>query len=319
MTTVFNFALSGQFRRSARLARLRRFDCQSPHAFGLVCAPVADLADFISWVSQQRKGCFSGISSVASSPWAKWSVDQNSRSYLFSSLSPPYLFFILVQKIALKSELLRAPMYGPTMDLFQFLFLARDWVRDQAEISRLWAHFARLHWPVQLMLFPEGTDFNAKSVDKSRAFTDARNERPFKHVLAPRVAGFAHCVKEARAHRLLRAILDVTVAYETTIPENELAFMEGRLPTGKRAIDSLCVLVLFSTRTLSRLQAIHFHVERIDVSDVNEAKLEQMLFARWRRKDELLARFASKGRFKLSRGRFFFFFCDFCAQLQNTF
>jgi lysocardiolipin and lysophospholipid acyltransferase len=124
-------------------------------------------------------------------------------------------------------------MYGPTMDLFQFLFLARDWIRDQAEISRLWAHFARLHWPVQLMLFPEGTDFNPKSVDKSRAFTDARNERPFKHVLAPRVAGFAHCVKESRAHRLLRAILDVTIAYETTIPENEVAFMEGRMPTGK--------------------------------------------------------------------------------------
>lgn len=84
------------------------------------------------------------------------------------------------------------------------------------------------------MLFPEGTDFNVKSIEKSRAFTDGRNERPFKHVLAPRVAGFAQCVKESRAHRMLRAILDVTIAYETTIPENEIAFMQGKLPTGEK-------------------------------------------------------------------------------------
>jgi 1-acyl-sn-glycerol-3-phosphate acyltransferase len=159
------------------------------------------------------------------------------------------------------------------MDMFQFLFLERDWERDRAAISRFWEHFARLNWPVQLMLFPEGTDYNAGSIEKSRTFTEARGERPFKHVLAPRVAGFAHCVKESRARRLLRAILDVTIAYETNVPQSELAFLQGKLPT-----------------------AIHFHVERIDVSDINEAKLEQMLFARWRRKDELLTRFAAKNR-----------------------
>jgi lysocardiolipin and lysophospholipid acyltransferase len=61
-------------------------------------------------------------------------------------------------KIILKESLKKLPTVGWAMQQFCFIFLARDWEKDEKYMEKALNHFVDHDYPVQLFLFPEGTD-----------------------------------------------------------------------------------------------------------------------------------------------------------------
>ena len=64
------------------------------------------------------------------------------------------------ERIFLKSGLAKIPFAGWTMDLGMFIFLHRKWLKDQENITNMIDHFCNNSLPVQLLMFPEGTDLS---------------------------------------------------------------------------------------------------------------------------------------------------------------
>lgn len=73
-------------------------------------------------------------------------------------------------KIILKSPLKKPPGLGWAIQHFGFIFLNRKWEEDEQYFSDILEHYAGHNYPIQLLLFPEGTDLsenNKKRVEKS--------------------------------------------------------------------------------------------------------------------------------------------------------
>ena len=51
-----------------------------------------------------------------------------------------------------------------------FVMLKRDWERDQKDLMRQLHTFVTDETPLRLLIFPEGTTINTKSMDKCRGF-----------------------------------------------------------------------------------------------------------------------------------------------------
>ncbi len=64
------------------------------------------------------------------------------------------------ERIILKSGLGKIPFVGWTMGLAMFIFLHRKWSKDQENISNIIDYFCNDSFPVQLLMFPEGTDLS---------------------------------------------------------------------------------------------------------------------------------------------------------------
>ena len=160
------------------------------------------------------------------------------------------------------------------MTMFQFVYLKRRLSHDADHIDTVLGYLAALPHAPQLLLFPEGTDRSAENVAKSRAFVLAQGKAPYAHVLAPRSAGFVHCVRAARGSTPM--LLDVTMAYRGAACQDEAALMRGDVPS-----------------------EVHVHTQRVPLADLprDERELATELERRWRAKDQLLAHFDTHGRF----------------------
>jgi lysocardiolipin and lysophospholipid acyltransferase len=181
-----------------------------------------------------------------------------------------------LQKIVLKRQLERVPLLGLAVHLLNFLYLERNWTNDEARIERAINYWSASEHETQLLLFPEGTDFTPSNVAKSNARCDENNEARFRHVLAPRTAGFAHCLLNGEDNGLFARVLDITIGYKAPptigMPQTEKALLFGRLPA-----------------------EIHFHARFYDAGDPDEAS--SLLDKIWRNKDALLERFERNGQF----------------------
>ena len=140
-------------------------------------------------------------------------------------------------KIALKRSLHSSPVVGWALQCARYLFLARDWQKDQAHIESVVKHWASTSAPlagvldsdakgvasssaaspssVQLLLFPEGTDLRPVSYDQSCAFVRKSAAKgkavvPLQHVLQPRTTGFVHIVQLLRQTGSIKAVYDLT-------------------------------------------------------------------------------------------------------------
>jgi hypothetical protein len=73
-------------------------------------------------------------------------------------------------------------------------------------------------------------------------------------------------------NKSLDCVHDVTVAYKGAIPENELRFLNGKLPT-----------------------EIHFYIDKFSTSEVSQPGIEAWLNERWLVKEDFLQRFYENG------------------------
>lgn len=178
------------------------------------------------------------------------------------------------EKIIMKHELKHVPGPGWAMQNALYIFLRRRWEQDESYLDTVLSYFVESGDCLQLLLFPEGTNFEDVSKIKSDSFAK-KNELPcYDYVLHPRVRGFTYCVEKLRQGRL-DAIHDVTVGYSKNYCYQEVDLIKGNVP-----------------------DEIHFHIQRYSNDDLPEdlESLEEWCCKRWKEKEERLKRFYTQDK-----------------------
>ncbi|EDO40658.1 predicted protein [Nematostella vectensis] len=163
---------------------------------------------------------------------------------------------------------------GWGMQQAMYIFLRRRWEQDEGYLNTILDYFKDLNYPLQLMIFPEGTNLEDRSRVHSDSFARKNNLPIYEYVLHPRVRGFVHCVEKLRhGPRRMDAIHDVTIAYDRNYCFTEKDIILGDFP-----------------------REIHFHIKRYPISEIptDVEELEVWCQKRWLEKEDRLKLFYSK-------------------------
>ena len=191
-----------------------------------------------------------------------------------------WLFFFAVQarygslrrlKIVLKNEIRHIPGAGWAMQAAQFMFLKRKWAYDRDGIINALKYFQKIHLQPQLLLFPEGTDFQPFSRQRSREYAEKNDLDDYEYVLHPRTLGFTSMVSYMKQYNQLEQVVDVTVSYPETMLQNETDLVTGNIPR----------VIVFTIKT--------YDLEELPTE--NDALLARWIEERWREKENFLREF----------------------------
>lgn len=198
--------------------------------------------------------------------------------------------------IILKASLKWTPLIGPAMQLYDFIFMARKWSADQANMRKHLQILNKRHSgpiavtagnkqldPMWLLIFPEGTNLTANERRKSLEFSEQKGWPDFKHILVPRIKGLQLCLQELKDS--VEWLYDCTIAYEG-VPKGgygseiftlRSVYFQGRPP-----------------------KSVNMYWRRYRVADLplnDNAAMFDWLMARWREKDDLMEAFMRDGKF----------------------
>ncbi|XP_043914832.1 lysocardiolipin acyltransferase 1 [Protopterus annectens] len=175
--------------------------------------------------------------------------------------------YLRLEKICLKKSLKSIPGFGWAMQVASFIFIQRRWEQDKQHFEDMLDYFCDIREPLQLLIFPEGTDLTANTKVRSDEFAEKNGLQKFEYVLHPRTTGFTFVVERLRQGHNLDAIHDITVAYPLNIPQTEAHLLNGNFP-----------------------KEIHFHVRRYPVSvlPASTEELQTWCQQRWQEKEEQL-------------------------------
>ena len=156
------------------------------------------------------------------------------------------------------------------MQAAQFLFISRQWESDEQYIKDHLAYFTDADYPLQLLLFPEGTDLSPTNKIRSQKYAELHDLPKFEYLLQPRMKGFVLCVQELLKSPTPVTLMDMTVGYVGAMPQNERDIAAGNWP-----------------------DEVHYHAERMPLADLprDPADIEQWLLDCWTRKESRLEEF----------------------------
>ena len=162
------------------------------------------------------------------------------------------------------------------MQSAQFMFLSRKWSSDEKYMTDSLAYFTSQQYPVQLLIFPEGTDLSEHNRAKDHKFAEEHGLQKYEQVLHPRTKGFVHCIQALRQGGKPIPVYNMTVGYVGAIPQNEADIATGHWPT-----------------------EIHFDCACVPASQLplEESSLEVWLKACWQQKEEQLKYFYANSHF----------------------
>ncbi|XP_004451123.1 lysocardiolipin acyltransferase 1 isoform X1 [Dasypus novemcinctus] len=178
--------------------------------------------------------------------------------------------YLRLEKICLKASLKSVPGFGWAMQAAAYIFIHRKWKDDKSHFEDMIDYFCGIREPLQLLIFPEGTDLTEYSKARSNDFAEKNGLQKYEYVLHPRTTGFTFVVDRLREGKNLDAVHDITVAYPHNIPQTEKHLLTGNFP-----------------------KEIHFHVHRYPVDTLPASKEELQLWChkRWEEKEERLRSF----------------------------
>ncbi|XP_017576479.1 lysocardiolipin acyltransferase 1 isoform X2 [Pygocentrus nattereri] len=178
--------------------------------------------------------------------------------------------YLRLEKVCLKAALKAVPGFGWAMQVAAFIFIQRRWEEDRSHMENMLEYFCDIREPLQLLLFPEGTDLTDNTRARSDEFAEKNGLPKYEYVLHPRTTGFTFIVDTLRKGNNLDAVHDVTVAYPQNIPQTERHLMLGLFP-----------------------REIHFHVRRYPLSTLPEGSdlLQAWCQDRWTEKEQRLREF----------------------------
>uniref|UniRef100_A0A673HW31 Acyltransferase C-terminal domain-containing protein n=1 Tax=Sinocyclocheilus rhinocerous TaxID=307959 RepID=A0A673HW31_9TELE len=172
-------------------------------------------------------------------------------------------------------------MLGPVLPLMLLSPAWYRWVTDRIVATWLtlpvvrrsasWdTYFCHIKEPLQLLLFPEGTDLTENTRARSDEFAEKNGLPKYEYVLHPRTTGFTFIVDTLRKGDNLDAVHDITVAYPQNIPQTERHLLLGLFP-----------------------REIHFHVRRFSAACLPSSaeQLQRWCQERWREKEQRLCAF----------------------------
>ena len=164
---------------------------------------------------------------------------------------------------------------GWAMQNAMFLFLKRRWEQDKDYLKAIFNYFLDTNFPLQLLIFPEGTNFCPEGKSKSDAFA-LKNDLPFyEYVLHPRVRGFNFIIQKLR-DKTLKAVHDVTIGYKNGFCYGELDLLRGKFPG-----------------------EIHIYITRYDINLLprDSDSIDNWCVQRWSEKEKRLEKFYKDGEF----------------------
>ncbi|XP_032071415.1 lysocardiolipin acyltransferase 1 isoform X3 [Thamnophis elegans] len=178
--------------------------------------------------------------------------------------------YLRLEKICLKSSLKVIPGFGWAMQVAAFIFIQRKWEEDKHHFGNMLDYFCDIHEPLQLLIFPEGTDLTDETKARSDKFAEKNGLQKYEYVLHPRTTGFTFIVDHLRDGNNLDAVHDITVAYPQNIPQTEKHLLCGNFP-----------------------KEIHFHICRYSVESLPTSPEDLQLWCqkRWEEKEERLRQF----------------------------
>ncbi|XP_037751521.1 lysocardiolipin acyltransferase 1 isoform X5 [Chelonia mydas] len=115
--------------------------------------------------------------------------------------------YLRLEKICLKSSLKSVPGFGWAMQVAAFIFIQRKWEDDKNHFENMLDYFCDIREPLQLLIFPEGTDLTANTKARSNEFAEKNGLRKYKYVLHPRTTGFTFVVERLREGHIWESIL----------------------------------------------------------------------------------------------------------------
>ncbi|KAL4068237.1 acyltransferase-domain-containing protein [Scleroderma yunnanense] len=203
--------------------------------------------------------------------------------------------------IVLKKSLKWVPILGPGMQMFRFIFLARSWSLDQAQLekklSKLGKKAEKEDNPFALILFPEGTLVSRDTRPISRRYAEKLGIPDLNNTLLPRSTGLHYCLRSLAPRLPTLKLLDVTITYPGVYPP-------------KRYGQSYYTLrSIFCDRIPPPV--VHMHLRIFDVTrqvpigssdtctigDIpksDKAKFDEWLRELWTRKDQFMTEFLER-------------------------
>ena len=163
------------------------------------------------------------------------------------------------------------------MQILLYVFLSRNWATDKGYLRHLLCYLVvDCKYPLQLVIFPEGTDLSVRHKKKSHDFAAKNGLNKYEYVLHPRTKGFVTCMESLRRGHL-KVVTDIDIAYKGPMLQNERDILKGNWPT-----------------------EIHVRVQNHPASSLpaNSDQLEEWLKETWQNKEERLKYFYSNGRFQ---------------------
>lgn len=179
-------------------------------------------------------------------------------------------------KIILKSQLKTSPCIGWAMQAACFIFLARQWVKDQVWLTSVLKYFTEIRYDFQLLLFPEGINLCRTGSELSNAFAQKHGLPTYKYVLHPHTTGFTFTVDQLRQTKMIDSVYDITVGYCDTVPEKgEMDIGNGNIP-----------------------QEMQFLINRYPISALpqNKEDLDNWCVEKWKEKESCLEKFYTGGK-----------------------
>lgn len=115
--------------------------------------------------------------------------------------------------IILKDSLKWIPVIGTAMQLFGFIFMARNWETDKKALTHRLKQLEKdKEWPMWLLIYPEGTNLSPTTIEKARAYARKTGAPELQRVLLPKATGLRYCVTNLR--KTVEYMYDCTIAYE---------------------------------------------------------------------------------------------------------
>lgn len=185
--------------------------------------------------------------------------------------------------IILKESLKNVPIIGWSAQMYNFIFLARNWEEDQQRFKKALSKLSNPKDPMWLIIFPEGTNLSASTRERSKKWAAKNGLEDMKYQLLPRSTGLKFCLNELKD--TTEWLYDCTIAYEGVPPGQfgqdiftlRSSFFEGRPP-----------------------KSVNMHWRRFHISTIpihNTKAFEVWLRNRWREKDYMLEYFNRHTRF----------------------
>ena len=191
-----------------------------------------------------------------------------------------------------KASLRALPVLGWAAYFLDFVFLTRNYQRDQktittqiAALSEHSQHYSSGNF--WLTIFPEGTRSRPAKIIESQAYAKSQGLPAFEHLLLPRTKGLQSLLEGADSSFRQAAdhVLDITLGYPSKRAD----------PASSKVRPSVGDL-FFST---GRSWPVHIHVRAIPLSSVPTGKeeLRSWVFSVFQEKDKLLEYYYQHGKF----------------------
>jgi len=233
-------------------------------------------------------------------------------------------------RVVLKQALAYYPFAGWTIQALTYLFLSREWAKDQMHLEDICEYWSKYLRTPHVLIFPEGSNLTKDNLVISHAYSAKENLPKWSQVLMPRITGFAALLKKLnQAPSTGPNTASAASADAVNVPAHEDSarnvlvrdpqsgedlgsddLSANSAPASasgqKPVVDVICDFTLAYSPYIIEGEAellrgefpthVHILCDRYPVSELplnNEAELKQWLYDRFAAKEQLLSLFYS--------------------------